>query len=488
MFKLYEQKNEDYLNAKEKLRELQDKRKEIHDSLHKCMTETNKLVTKKDRIKASIKDAEMNQNVEKYQLKELQNELQKLEMDKKKCEQNISEMERRISLLSDELNGDLDESSQEVLNAMENTILELEKLQDNSKKMFKKKTKVEKQKADLINELEKNTLKSLEEANANLNSPRELNSLRNQLGINSEIKRALKDAITKTRIAIEINDETIKKLSERSTNINKEFEDSESAVWEHKHKYDNYMAKYYQVGSDEERSLIDALKDCDTRLLQQGTIPKEVKEIEKMTTKQCEKGLEKVNIKLEKIGGVNLKSREMYEELVKEKKRMEQNRREGEVALQSCNDLIETLDSSKLNKVEFTFRQVAKYFEEIFKILVPTGRGRMSFDRYSSQDTTDAPKNTSVSIHVSFNSTEEMSELNQLSGGQKSMVALAYMFAMQKCDPSPIYIFDEIDAHLDSKAREKIALWLQNCKEDNQGDQKFTYFPLKFSIVIVFIT
>ena len=61
------------------------------------------------------------------------------------------------------------------------------------------------------------------------------------------------------------------------------------------------MAKYYQVGSDEERSLIDALKDCDTRLLQQGTIPKEVKEIEKMTTKQCEKGLEKVNIKLEKI-------------------------------------------------------------------------------------------------------------------------------------------------------------------------------------------
>merc|ERR1719411_466513 len=172
------------------------------------MTETNKLVIKKDRIKASIKDAEMNQKVEKYQLKELQNELQKLKMDKKKCEQNISEMERRISLLNDELNGDLDESSQEELNAMENTILELEKLQDNSKKMFRKKTKVEKQIADLMNELETNALKRLEEANANLNSPRVLNSMRNQLGINSEIKRLLKDAITKNRIAIEINDET----------------------------------------------------------------------------------------------------------------------------------------------------------------------------------------------------------------------------------------------------------------------------------------
>ena len=89
MFKLYEQKNEDYLNAKEKLRELQVKKKEINDSLLTCMTETNKLVIKKDRIKASIKDAEMNQKVEKYQLKELQNELQKLKMDKKKCDQNI---------------------------------------------------------------------------------------------------------------------------------------------------------------------------------------------------------------------------------------------------------------------------------------------------------------------------------------------------------------------------------------------------------------
>ena len=487
MFKLYEQKNEDYLNAKEKLRELQVKKKEINDSLLTCMTETNKLVIKKDRIKASIKDAEMNQKVEKYQLKELQNELQKLKMDKKKCEQNISQMERRISLLNDELNGDLDESSQEELNAMENTILELEKLQDNSKKMFRKKTKVEKQIADLMNELETNALKRLEEANANLNSPRVLNSMRNQLGINSEIKRLLKDAITKNRIAIEINDETIKELSERSSKINKEFEDFESAVWEHKNKYDNFMAKNYQVGSDEERSLIDALKDCDTRLLQQGTIPKEVKEIENMTTKQCEKALEKVNKKLEKIGGVNLKSKMMYEELVIEKKRIERNRREGELALQSCSNLIETLESSKLNKIEFTFRQVAKYFEEIFKILVPTGHGRMSFDRYSSQDNTDSPNNTSVSIHVSFNSTEEMSELNQLSGGQKSMVALAYMFAMQKCDPSPIYIFDEIDAHLDSQAREKIALWLQNSKEDNQGDQRFSYFPLQSSIVSIFI-
>jgi len=39
----------------------------------------------------------------------------------------------------------------------------------------------------------------------------------------------------------------------------------------------------------------------------------------------------------------------------------------------------------------------------------------------------------------------EMREMNQLSGGQKSLVALGLIFAIQKCDPAPFYLFDEID-------------------------------------------
>lgn len=35
--------------------------------------------------------------------------------------------------------------------------------------------------------------------------------------------------------------------------------------------------------------------------------------------------------------------------------------------------------------------------------------------------------------------------MNQLSGGQKALVALALIFAIQKCDPAPFYLFDEID-------------------------------------------
>ncbi|KAI9220536.1 RecF/RecN/SMC [Blastocladiella britannica] len=63
-----------------------------------------------------------------------------------------------------------------------------------------------------------------------------------------------------------------------------------------------------------------------------------------------------------------------------------------------------------------------------------------------------------VSIQVSFNSkADEGLHMGQLSGGQKSLVALGLIFAIQQCDPAPFYLFDEIDANLDAQYRTAVA-------------------------------
>jgi len=65
---------------------------------------------------------------------------------------------------------------------------------------------------------------------------------------------------------------------------------------------------------------------------------------------------------------------------------------------------------------------------------------------------------TGVGIKVSFNGrTNEMRDMQQLSGGQKSLVALALIFSIQKCDPAPFYLFDEIDQALDPQYRHAVA-------------------------------
>ena len=50
-----------------------------------------------------------------------------------------------------------------------------------------------------------------------------------------------------------------------------------------------------------------------------------------------------------------------------------------------------------------------------------------------------------------------MKSLEQLSGGQKTLIALAFIFAIQKCDPGPVYLLDEINAALDAQHRKSVA-------------------------------
>ena len=76
---------------------------------------------------------------------------------------------------------------------------------------------------------------------------------------------------------------------------------------------------------------------------------------------------------------------------------------------------------------------------------------------------------TGVQIRVSFTGTNEMIDMQALSGGQKALVALALIFAIQRCDPAPFYLFDEIDQALDATYRKNVAALIQ--KQVESGSQ-----------------
>lgn len=62
-----------------------------------------------------------------------------------------------------------------------------------------------------------------------------------------------------------------------------------------------------------------------------------------------------------------------------------------------------------------------------------------------------------MSIRVTFAGTEPTTIMSQLSGGQKTLVAISLIFAIQRCDPAPFYVFDEVDAALDAQYRAAVA-------------------------------
>ncbi len=170
---------------------------------------------------------------------------------------------------------------------------------------------------------------------------------------------------------------------------------------------------------------------------------------------------------------MNKKAFEQYSNFTKQRDQLLTRREDLDTSAESIEELVQVLDQRKDEAIERTFKQVAKNFEEVFEKLVPAGRGRLIIQRRIDQDVdgnddedtgdeegrkSSVDNYTGVSIKVSFNSkSDEGLRISQLSGGQKSLVALALVFAIQKCDPAPFYLFDEIDANLDAQYRTAVA-------------------------------
>ncbi|KAF5340619.1 hypothetical protein D9611_007366 [Ephemerocybe angulata] len=219
------------------------------------------------------------------------------------------------------------------------------------------------------------------------------------------------------------------------------------------------------------RQMLSAKKDeCNRNIRDLGVLPEEA--FEKYVNERVERLMKKlhtVNEGLKKFAHVNKKAFEQYSNFTKQRDTLIKRREELDTSAESIEELVQVLDQRKDEAIERTFKQVAKNFEEVFEKLVPAGRGRLIIQRKIDQDEEAEEEEeetqkstidnyTGVSIKVSFNSkVDEGLRIQQLSGGQKSLVALATVFAIQMCDPAPFYLFDEIDANLDAQYRTAVA-------------------------------
>lgn len=225
-----------------------------------------------------------------------------------------------------------------------------------------------------------------------------------------------------------------------------------------------------------------------------GVLPEEAFEKYRNTAlDRVIKRLRKVNEALKEFSGVNKKAVEQYNNFTKQRDQLTQRHGELEKSAESIQELIDVLDKRKDEDIERTFKQVSKNFEEVFAKLVPAGRGRLIMQkRVDQRDAADGSSDddddddeqdragksaidnyTGVAIKVSFNSkVDEGLRIQQLSGGQKSLVALATVFAIQKCDPAPFYLFDEIDANLDAQYRTAVAAMIHELASGDEEEEE----------------
>ncbi|KAI9351904.1 RecF/RecN/SMC [Pilaira anomala] len=222
------------------------------------------------------------------------------------------------------------------------------------------------------------------------------------------------------------------------------------------------------------RSLLSQKKEeCNANIRDLGVLPDEA--FEKYNHQRVDKLLRKLhaaNEKLKKYNHVNKKAFEQFGRFTKQRDQLTTRKAELDKSSESISNLIDSLDRRKNEAIERTFDDVANHFSQVFELLVPAGKGGL----YMQSDVQDmeidggsVDRYSGVSIQVSFNSkSDEGMTMQQLSGGQKSLVALALIFAIQRCDPAPFYLFDEIDANLDAQYRTAVAEMIHKLSESAQ--------------------
>lgn len=179
--------------------------------------------------------------------------------------------------------------------------------------------------------------------------------------------------------------------------------------------------------------------------------------------------LKNVNVELANFSHVNRKAVDQFTSVTQSRDSLitQKNILAGE--LESIHELLDHLENEKDEAIERTYKQIQYQFEEIFKELVGgdecsaelqlVQESRSRTDRLNPSSSTK--EYCGARLFVSFGGTAEKNNLEHLSGGQKSLVALALIFAIQRCDPAPFYLFDEIDAALDGEYREAVAKMIQ---------------------------
>jgi chromosome segregation ATPase len=185
---------------------------------------------------------------------------------------------------------------------------------------------------------------------------------------------------------------------------------------------------------------------------------------------EIDRRLERLDRRRAQIGPVNPLAEREYEEASEHVEQLQQQREDTERAMRELESLIREIDEEIERAFEETFEATATNFEEMVEHLFPGGRGRLrrvslrpvrdderpaGEQEEPSDDNEPEPEEEEdqrdeLGVEIEVNPAGKSTrKLSLMSGGEKSLVALAFVFAVFLARPCPFYILDEVEAALD---------------------------------------
>ncbi|MCK4859121.1 MAG: chromosome segregation protein SMC, partial [Candidatus Omnitrophica bacterium] len=163
----------------------------------------------------------------------------------------------------------------------------------------------------------------------------------------------------------------------------------------------------------------------------------------------------------EQIGSVNMRALEIYEDVEKQYNELVGKKDslggEKEDVLKMMNEI----ESKKKDLFMKVFDVVNETFKKFFSMLTTKGEANLVIENEEN------PFEAGVRINVKITGSKFL-DIRSLSGGEKTLTALAFIFAIQEHEPASFYILDEVDAALDKHNSEKFAKLIRKYSDNAQ--------------------
>ena len=397
----------------------------------------NILKEKSDFIaKTEPQIAELNKKLDKLEEKNV-----KIYDDMTLCQEQIDEVEK---LINDKDLKDLKEKTEGVEH-------EIKRLQSNLMNANNDKNELDRQIA-----FHKNLIETKEEEITNI----EHNNVKLE-----EDKTRYKNDIEELNKKMEELREQIEQIEEKLGKLLKERDDINNELIELEKQKHIRIADIERIAEQIEsfkarrRELEPQLETAKKDLEDAGEDVSKLEPVE-ISIDEITSKIKRLENRMAELGDVNMRALAAYEEVLI---RQNELKEQIETLSKERKEILERMHGyEQLKKETFmkTFNHINENFKEVFHQL-SEGEGELKLE------CPEDPLSGGLTIEAQPRD-KKLQRLESMSGGEKSLTALAFVFAIQRYMPSPFYAFDEVDASLDTMNVERIAQMVQSQSKDTQ--------------------
>ena len=419
-------------------------------TINKYLIKHDKYLQRKNLSSRSFNKVKINtEKVIKREVSYLDNVYSEALINKNNLE---SSLEEKLSLIKEYNSG----------NSFKKTLEEKEEVLTNKKAILEDETSFMNE--ELITSTEK--IKFLTNENENISN--KISELSNQNNTNA-IKN-YKNINRKASEAYKILSQLSEELSLRSKKLENDYSDNDLEINKIEDSLENISKNLFTYKDKKSNLMVKESEYMSQRALFYSNLTnisglniEEINafDVNNLSINELENSINKTEKDLDSLGTVNYLASEDFESLNERYENISSNVEELNLTKKELLKYIGEIEEEIKFRIENSFNTISVNFEEVFEKLFPGGKGSLSLTN------SDNLLESGIEINVQPRG-KKVKKLSLLSGGERSLAAIAFLFSVFKSFPSPFYILDEVEAALDDANLHRMLNLLEFVKNDAQ--------------------